>query len=183
MGRQALVSHASGKKHLKNMHSISTFFKPSNSSKSPSQPPAENVTTQGTIGLYVSNTQNAKAEIIWALKCVTERYINNSCTDINNVFQTMFPDSFTAKSFKMGPDQLRYAVNFGLAPYFKTVLEQQVKHSECISISFDESLNNIVVRYFDTSDNKVVVRYWDSSFLGHGTHLDILRHLMEKQQI
>ena len=187
MGRQALVSHASGKKHLKNVHSISTFFKPSNSSKSSSQPPAENVTKQGTIDLYVSNTQNTKAEIIWALKCVTEGYSNNSCTNINNVFQTMFPDSFIAKSFKMGPDKLRYAVNFGLAPYFKTVLEQQVKNSECISISFDESLNNvmqdsemdIVVQYFDTSDNKVVVRYWDSSFLGHGTHLDILRHFNE----
>ena len=98
----------------------------------------------------------------------------------------MFPDSFIAKSFKMGPDKLRYVVNFGLPPYFKTALEQQVKNSECISVSFDDSLNNvmqdsemdIVVWYFDTSD-KVVVRYWDSSFLGHRTHLDILRHFNE----
>ena len=48
MGRQALVSHAIGKKHLKNVHSISTFFKSSNSSKSSSQPPAKNVPKQGT---------------------------------------------------------------------------------------------------------------------------------------
>ena len=37
---------------------------------------------------------------------------------------------------------------------------------------------DIVVRYFDT-DSKVVVRYLDSSFLGYGTHLDILRDFNE----
>ena len=69
----------------------------------------------------------------------------------------MFPDSDIAKSFKLGPDKLRYETNFGIAPYFKSCLMSQVKDSEAFVISFDESLNDvtqncemdIIIRFFN----------------------------------
>ena len=50
--------------------------------------------------------------------------------------------------------------------------------------SFDESLNDVTqttemelhVRYWDPIENRVKVRYYDSTFLGHGTHTDLLNH-------
>ena len=94
----------------------------------------------------------------------------------------MFSDSEIAKSFKLGADKLKYSVNYGLAPYFKSILETNVKNSDCYVILFDESLNDItqncemdlIIRYFDSVENRVNVRYWDSSFFGHGTHQDLL---------
>ena len=59
MGRQALVSHASGKKHTKNLKDITGFFQPRIKTK-----PADSVSQstsetsgkkQGTIDLLITN--------------------------------------------------------------------------------------------------------------------------------
>ena len=50
--------------------------------------------------------------------------------------------------------------------------------------SFDESLNDVTqttemdlhVRYWDLIESRVKVRYYDSTFLGRGTHTDLLNH-------
>ena len=70
----------------------------------------------------------------------------------------------------MGPPKLRCFLNFGIAPYFKLILIQNIKGSSCYIVSFDESLNDmtqsckmdLLLRYFDEIDFKVKVRYYDS---------------------
>ena len=72
----------------------------------------------------LNDSARRKSEIIWALKSVRSGYSNNSSSDINKVFSTMFPDSKIAQNFQLGPDKLKYICNFGIAPYFKGVLRQ-----------------------------------------------------------
>ena len=138
---------------------------------------------QSTLEFVITNSEKTKAEILWALNCVTSGYSNNSCSDLNSLFQVMFPDSEIAKLFQLGPDKIRYMVNFGIAPYFKSLLMDTLKKSECFVVSFDESLNEVtqlcemdlLVRFFDHLENKVKIRYFDSRFFGHGTHKDLVK--------
>ena len=52
---------------------------------------------------------------------------------------------------------------------------------------FDESLNeatqtsegDLYVKFWDVNENKVNVRYFGSSFLGHGTHQNLLSHFSD----
>ena len=70
----------------------------------------------------------------------------------------------------MGPNKLRYFVNFGIDPYFKSILNENIKRSSCDIVSFDESLNDmtqscemdLLLRYCDEVNYKVEVRYFDS---------------------
>ena len=38
---------------------------------------------------------------------------------------------------------------------------------------------DLLVRYWDVSEKRAVVRYWNSVFLGHTTHLDLLKSFNE----
>ena len=53
----------------------------------------------------------AEAEIRWIIKSVMSGHSNADC---NNLFQCMFSDSDVARRYQLGPDKLRYSVNFGL---------------------------------------------------------------------
>ena len=132
----------------------------------------------------VLDSSSLKAEIVWALKSVMSGYSNNSSSDMNATFQTMFPASNIDKQYQMGPDKLKYVVNWGLAPYFKDLLIEDISNAKYLSVGFDESLNKItqccqmdlMVRYWDVNNSKVQVRYWDSTFLGHSAANDLLQH-------
>ena len=73
-----------------------------------------------------------------------------------------------------------YVINHGRAPYFQSSIDR----SDICSFSFDESLNgatqtsemDLYVRFWNVSENKVNIRYYRSSFLGHGTHQNLLSH-------
>ena len=102
--------------------------------------------------------------------------------DLNSTFRAMFSDSSVAQEFQLGADKLKYVVNWGLAPYFKDILKENLRKSEFLVISFDESLNkstrncqmDIAIRFWNQETERVEVRYWDSQFLGHTAHGDIL---------
>ena len=120
------------------------------------------------------NPDTVKAEIIWALKCVASGYSNNSCRDLQKIFSAMFTDSNIAKSITVGVDKMRYVVNFGIAPVFKSILIDSVKKAEIFVAIFDESLSeqtqncemDMLIRYFDI-ENIVKVCYLTSNFMGH----------------
>ena len=90
-------------------------------------------------------------------------YSNSSCCDNADLFQHMFPESQIAKSFQMGPIKIKYLINFGIAPYCKSVLLERIKESPCFLISYNESLNpmtqtfemDLLARYFDETGEKV----------------------------
>ena len=118
---------------------------------------------QGKIDEFVTNSAVSEAEIRWTLKSVIAGYSNNSNADCSRLFLSMFPDSNIAKKYHLGPDKLRYSVNFGLGPYFKNILMESIRKSAHFVISFDESLNkatqsselDFLVQYFDVLEIKV----------------------------
>ena len=73
-------------------------------------------------------------------------------------------------------------VNFGIAPYFKIPVEENVKLSNTLIVCFDESLNSetqscemdVNLRCWDPISTEVKTRYWDSQFFGDATHQDLL---------
>ena len=206
MGLKAVISHSEGANHIKRVkekEEIKNFFNKKNlpslpqeastvqndltpsEESSEKQQSSNSLLQQQTITSSILDSKNLTAEIIWALKCVTSGFSNNSNRDINKTFKAMFPDSNIAKHFQMGANKLQYMVNWGIAPYFRDRLVDDVNKSKYISIGFDESLNTVTqtcqmdltVRYWDS--NRVQVRYWDSSFLGHTTAIDLLEKFNE----
>ena len=75
------------------------------------------------------------------LKSLISGYIDNSSANLNNLFSCMFPDSQLDKSNKLGADKMRYSIDFGLAPFFKFLLYEDIKKSFCYVVCLDESLN------------------------------------------
>ena len=138
---------------------------------------------QCLLSTYVSNEDVTRAEILWAMKGVMAHFSFRSSADIGHLFQSMFPDSSIAKKFTCGKTKMNYLICFGLAPYFREKLLQKINDSECVAISFDESLNkefqteqmDIIVRYF--YEDKVVSQYFDSQFMGRTAATDLLHHL------
>ena len=105
MGTQALKSHTSGKKHKERAKPVTLFFKPSvtNTSNSNAQsnnpkintnpPPHTHTTGQLTLDQSVTSPHKCKAELRWAIKSVMSNFSNSSCSDVNSLFEIMFPDS------------------------------------------------------------------------------------------
>ena len=143
--------------------------------------------TQSSIELVIHASEHSKAEIFSTLKSISTGYSNNSYSDNAGLFQHMFPDSEIAKSFQLGPTKIKYLTNFGIAPYYKSVLWERVKESPCFVISSDESLNPVtqtremdqLARCFDETEERAKIRYLDSEFLGHGTSNDLKKNFNE----
>ena len=66
-------------------------------------------------------------------------------------------------------------------------MTDHLEKSDMHVFSFDESLNDVTqtsemdlyVRYWDVNASQVKSRYYGSSFLGHDTHKDLLKHFGE----
>ena len=118
---------------------------------------------QGKVDKFVTNAAVSEAEIWWTSKHVIAGYSNNSNADCSCLFLSMFLDSNIAKKYHLVPDKLQYSVNFGLGPYFKSIMMENIRKSAHFVISFDESLNkatqsselDLLVWYFDVLEMKV----------------------------
>ena len=102
MGRRAVTSRMEGKRHVQKSKSVSCFFKPSQS------------TSIKQADLVVDQSGKTRAKIYSVLHAVQNNFSLNSCNDNGQLYQKMFPDSETAKSYEMGRAKLGYVVNFGL---------------------------------------------------------------------
>ena len=64
---------------------------------------------------------------------------------------------FPAQSFKLGANKIRYAVNFGIALYLRSLLVDEIRQFSCFILCFGESVNfqtqtckmDLVIRYFN----------------------------------
>ena len=173
MGRRAVTSHMEGKKHVQKSKPVSCFFKPSQS------------TSIKQADLVVNQSSKTRAEIYSVLHAVQNNFSLNSCNDNGQLYQKMFPDSETAKSYEMGRTKLGYFVNFDLQPYLHGLLTESIKKSLYYSISFDKSLNNsfqncqmdLNIRFWNNNLNQVESRFFDSQFLGHPTTKNLLESM------
>ena len=153
------------------------------SSKTAPSTPSVSTEKQSTIELHLEKSSAPKAERIWTLKSVMSGYSAHSNEDMNETLVGMFPEFEATKSFQMSRSKSMYIVNH-VAPYFKSVLKTNLHNADFLVYSFDEGLNDVMqttkmdlhVHYWDCIENRVKVRYYDSTFLGYGTHSDLLNH-------
>ena len=144
-GRSALTDHAKGKKHIQALSKVQNFFKPttanstktssassvSSSASSVTSPTTSPVSSQpgqnqSTIELHLKNTNTARAEIVWTLKSVLSGFSARSCDDMSQTLTAMYPEIHELKSFQMSRTKATYVVNHGLAPYFKSLLKNDL---------------------------------------------------------
>ena len=210
MGIQAIKSHEKNKKHIKltsNSHNISDIFKAKATTFCPSLEKSVSTNVSHTENLNDLDSQNASsnsahistlntciikkevttAEILWALRIIINSGSYNSCKDDTLLFKRMFTDSSIAKNFALGPDKASYLINYGLAPYFYTLLENELQKCDAFVICFDEALNKISqqaqmdihVRFWSNSNQKVVTRYLNSAFMTNCSAENILAKFLE----
>ena len=173
MGRRAVISHMDGKKHVQKSKPVSCYFKPAQS------------TSKKQAVLIVDQCDKTCAEIYSVLHAVKNNFSLSSCNENGLLYQKMFSDSNTAKSYEMGRTKLSYDINFGLGPYFHRLLTENIKKSPYYTLSFDESLNDFFqncqldlnIRFWNSDLNHVESRYFDSKFLGHPTAKNLLESM------
>ena len=142
------------------------------------------IANQQTLQDALISTNSARAEIICILKCVMSGYSIRSNDDLFETFSAIFPEFKSVKLFNMARTKSMYVINHSIAPYFKSLLKADIEKSDMFSFSFDESLNeaaqtseiDLYIRFWDVNLNKVNVCYFGSTFLGHGTHQDLLTY-------
>ena len=122
---------------------------------------------KGTLKSFVVSSAVMAAEIKWALKIVTSHFSFRSCSDINELFRSMFSDSRIAKSFKLSKTKFAYLINFGVGSYFKEVLRKELINAPVFSLLFDESMNHIL----QNEQLDVHIRFWDDSKCMAATHI------------
>ena len=190
IGEGALANHATSKIHTKKTEVVASFFKKSEKQQQCGEvEDVSNATAkvQAPLELVVSEPLKIQAEIRISLFYVMNGYSNNSIDSLFDLLSISFPDSKTAPRIKMKRTKLSYGIQHGLYPYFKSILEDNLKKADCYVISFDESLNeftqncqmDLLARFWCNDTNEVQVRYWDSKFIGHARRTDLLKNFNE----
>ena len=161
------------KKHVQRSKQVSCFFKPSQS------------TSLKQADLVLDQSGKTCAEIYSVVHAVQNNISLTSSNDNRQLYQEMFPDSESAKSYEIGRTKLGYVVNFGLWPYLHGLFTESIKKSLYCFISFDERLNDsfqncqmdLNIRFWNNNLNRVESRYFDSQFLGHPTAKNLLESM------
>lgn len=187
MGESALKSHVKSSKHDGNVKAavsstMKNFLVPSQSEQPVDPTPSQSADLDSVCKKHELVTD---AEILWALKVTTSHYSYNSCSQTNDLFRRMFPDSEVAQAFSCGEQKTKYVVCHGLRPFFLSSLQREIDLRNYYVVLFDESLNDylqqkqmdIHIRYWDAS-HKVATRYFTSVFMGHSKAEDIEEKLL-----
>lgn len=98
--------------------------------------------------LFTDEEKVLKAEILHALKCVDANWSFQSTNDEGKRYVAMFPDSEIAKSFKVGETKIKYVIQFGIVPYFKEKLKDDLKNVP-FTFKFDETTTQQVNKQYD----------------------------------
>ena len=161
MGRGALISHSQGNGHKKAMSWVAAptmlqFVKTKQVRKEIESVKDTLLTAdephsslwgksvpgqQSSMKAFTTNEIVMKAKILWSIKSVIANFSFIASTDIGDLFKKTFPDSEIASKFACGKTKMNYLLCFGIVPFFKEKLLQKVKEAECVTVSFDESLN------------------------------------------
>ena len=183
MGKQALISHSKGKKHVKKMkhasktkqQQLKSFFVPkSKGTQSTDTSQTEDLkvadtptgialastsTTSATLIQCISRDDVLNAEVLWAIKTVMLHYSMNSSSNTGKLFKMMFPDSQIAQKFSCGKAKCSYLITHGLASYFHDRMLASLKDGDVKYVtSFDESLN----RTQQQEQMGVIIHFWDN---------------------
>ena len=89
-----------------------------------------------------SSTLDKFVEIRWCLKYAVSSNSFGSCDELADLFNIMVLDSTIAEKFCLQKCKSACFINYGIAPYFRSILMNNVKDSAFYAISFDESFNS-----------------------------------------
>ena len=148
-GKSAVTEHGKGGTHQQLIKERVHFSKPNGETE-------KKQTKLDDTSHHVTEMAKTKALVVWLLKSIDSGFSNNSSDDIVECLQVMCPDSKIASSLKMKRTKAYYVINHGLAPYFKTLLLEDVSASDICVLSFDESLNDVLQKCDGDSDSLVV---------------------------
>ena len=184
MGKQALISHSKGKKHVKKMkyasitkqqqQQLKSFFVPKSKGTQSTNttwtdtlkvadPPtgttlASTSTTSATLTQCISRNDVLNAEVLWAIKTVMSHYSMNSSSNTGELFKMMFPDSQIGQKFSCRMTKWSYLITHGLTSYFHDRMLASLKDGDVkYVISFDASLNRTQQEQMD-----VIICFWDN---------------------
>lgn len=140
-----------------------------------------------TIDKFLLKNDTTKAEILWCLETVMCHKSLRTAEKDMVVLRRMFHDSQIAEKVQLGRDKLSYMMMFGIAPYYKSELDETLRNANCIVVGFDESLNkttkkqqmDLNVRFWDEEKKEVITRYMTSKFLGRSRASDLLAAFKE----
>lgn len=183
-GFSQITSHAGSVKHKKAVSGLhnQTVLTPSSSS------------TIGKTNLVLKSANGftsfcladkiLKAEVYLVLAAIKNNYSFSSLTNLSQLYREVFDDSDVAKGIKLSDKKVRYVVNFGLAPFFKTEILKDIGES-FFAIHFDETTTkqakkqmDICLSYWSETQGKVIYTYCDSYFLGHADAKTLLGKLL-----
>ena len=142
-------------------------------SQSSSQPSTSQPSTDLVDKLVSQNVATTKAEIIWVLRMVKNHNSFRSCLGLSEDLKSMFgSENGIVENFSLSKTKSAYLVKYGIAPWVKQRIADQIAESPFFSISFDESLNkklqknqmDIQIRFWSDLSNKTETRYWGSEF-------------------
>ncbi|CAL1270347.1 unnamed protein product [Larinioides sclopetarius] len=186
MGESALKSHMAGKKHSEIMKAqvnpkITDLLSTSSSRQGPGRTSKEILTDQAennTIAPFIASSQCLDAELKWSLKCVENHYSYNSCKDISNLFQDMFPDNSPARR----EDYLKVSEIGKLPKKFCRTrwLENAAAAERAIEIWNDLVLyvNNVENNKVPTPKSQCVITYWRHGNWMGAIHCPVCRQLV-----
>ena len=105
---------------------------PPNVSSGPSldSQPVAKVSKRSSLSSFLSNDAVTKAEVLWSLQIITKHQSYRSCDKLRELFQEMFSDSDIARSFTLSPTKATYVIVYGLAPYFRSALDDVLKNCD-----------------------------------------------------
>lgn len=98
--------------------------------------------------VFTDDEEIQKAEIIQALKCVKSNYSFASTHWDGKMFEAMFPYSKIAKGYKQNKTQSNYTIQYGIFPYLKDLLPEDLKDT-IFTIKFDEPSTQQVNKQYD----------------------------------
>ena len=118
-----------------------------------------------------------KAEI-----CCCLNIIDSNCS-FRAKYRKIFPDSAIANSYKRKSDKVKYMLQFGVAPFMRVVILNELKQLP-FSFCFDETTTSQVKKQYDgyaTYNSKhfgrIITVYLGTLFVGKCTVVDLLNHL------
>ena len=122
----------------------SSVFPPLNNCNSTAKHDVKNIVQSWSSSTFFIRENVTKSENLWALHVSYKRYSYNSCSEMGQLFQKMFPGSSIAQKPTFGKTKASYNITHDLASCFHDLVYNSVFQFDYIVACFNESLNEVV---------------------------------------
>ena len=115
---------------------------------------------------YQRGSDSCRSKVV--ISCCIKEVISQFVQWYQKTFPKMFKDSKIAEKFTCGSTKCSYIINFGIAPYFRSLLQDALNNAPYYVCSFDECFNDVIkkgqmdmhTRFRDNSTNVVSTRFY-----------------------